>query len=88
MRQISPSRAGNSSGVAVAVFRQFYEEWRKIVSLPALQMPAEVVLETREALIKAQPMVRIKELGIGTLILTHLYAGHCHHRAPRGAVQR
>lgn len=32
----------------------------------------QVELYTRESVIKHQPMVRNKDLGIGTLILTHL----------------
>eukprot|EP00045_Choanoeca_perplexa_P016198 m.214798 g.214798 ORF g.214798 m.214798 type:complete len:1037 (+) comp17196_c0_seq50:1117-4227(+) len=62
-----------SLGVSVSTFQRFYDEWRRSMAVPAIQLPTTVELYTRESVIKHQPMVRNKELGIGTLILTHLH---------------
>eukprot|EP00730_Choanoeca_flexa_P002831 TRINITY_DN11196_c0_g1_i1.p1 TRINITY_DN11196_c0_g1~~TRINITY_DN11196_c0_g1_i1.p1 ORF type:complete len:1069 (+),score=234.72 TRINITY_DN11196_c0_g1_i1:392-3208(+) len=61
------------NGVSVAVFQRFYEEYQRSMATPTIQLPNDVELGMRENIIKHQPMVRIKELGIGTLILTHLH---------------
>ncbi|EDQ89601.1 uncharacterized protein MONBRDRAFT_25114 [Monosiga brevicollis MX1] len=61
----------DSDCIPSKVFQQFYTEWRRILYLPMIALPPTVELSAREAVIKTQPFVRVQNLGLGTLVLTH-----------------